>query len=291
MTYSSMMNVMLELASQGAVERERKMIVSNVQGIAVITGASAGIGKVYADRLARRGYDLILVARRGDRLAAVAGEVQAAYGVKVETIVADLARGADLDRVAATVAANERITMLVNNAGIATLAPSVQIKAADVAAMNDLNVTALVRLTLAVLPGFIARDRGAIVNIASTLGFEILPVSTIYSATKGYVVNFTRGLQNELANGNVTVQLVTPGATATDLWDISGVPLSALDAGIVMRVEHAVDAALAGLDLKERVTMPSVEDASLLAAYDKTRVALFGGSQSGKPASRYAIAR
>jgi short-subunit dehydrogenase len=154
-------------------------------------------------------------------------------------------------------------------------------------AMTDLNVTALVRLSLAALAGFKARNCGTLINIGSTLGFHSLPGSALYSATKGYVLNFTRGLQDELAATNIVVQLVLPGATATDLWDISGVPLSALDPAHVMSVDDCVDAALVGLDLGEKITMPSLEDNTLLAQYDASRLALFAASQSSRPASRY----
>jgi len=262
--------------------------MSDHKGTAVVTGASAGIGKTYADRLAGRGYDLLLVARRGDRLTAVAEDLRARHGVAVETLVADLSVAADLDRVAAVLAGDEDITLLVNNAGTSALGPMAAATREALDAMNEVNVTALARLTLAVLPRFKARDQGTIVNIGSILGFHFLPISSIYSATKGYVLNFTRGLQQELAGSNIRVQLVVPAATATDLWEISGVPLSALNPNSIMSVEDCVDAALAGLDLGEAVTLPSVEDAvSLLAAYDAARIALLGGSQTGKPASRY----
>jgi short-subunit dehydrogenase len=262
--------------------------MSNVKGTAVVTGASAGIGKTYADRLAGRGYDLLLVARRGDRLAAIADELRGKYGVEVQTLVADLGVGADLDRVAGVLAGDDHITLLVNNAGTATLAAAVDATRDELDAMNDVNVVALARLTLAVLPRFKAKDQGTIVNIGSVLGFHYLPVSSIYSGTKGYVMNFTRGLQQELAGTNVRVQLVTPASTATEIWELAGIPVSALNPSSVMKVEDCVDAALAGLDLGEAVTMPSVEDAAaLLAAYDTARVALLSASQTGKPASRY----
>jgi short-subunit dehydrogenase len=265
--------------------------MSDVKGTAVVTGASAGIGKTYADRLAGRGYDLLLVARRGDRLAAVAEELRARHGVAVETLAADLSVAADLARVASVLAGDDRITLLVNNAGTATLGTMAAATSDTLGAMNDVNVTALARLTLAVLPRFRARDHGTIINIGSVLGFHFLPVSSIYSATKSYVLNFTRGLQQELAGTNVRVQLVAPATTATDIWEISGVPLSALNPDSVMTVEDCVDAALAGLDLGEAITMPSVEDAAaLLAAYDAARIALLGASQTGKPASRYRAA-
>ncbi len=112
-------------------------------------------------------------------------------------------------------------------------------------------------------------------------------MSALYSGTKGYVLNFTRGLQDELSATDIVVQLVLPAATATDLWDLSGVPLSVLDPAHVMSVDDCVDAALAGLDLGEKITMPSLEDNTLLAKYDASRLALFAASQSGRPASRY----
>ena len=255
-------------------------------GTAVITGASSGLGSIYADRLAKRGYDLLLVARRGDRLEALATKLRAAYGVSIATEVADLAKVEDLARVARAVAA-DGVTMLVNNAGSATMAPLAGTAGAKVDAMTDLNITALTHLTLAALPGFKARDAGTIVNIGSVLSYHALPVSSAYSGTKGYVMNFTRGLQEELAGTGVRVQLVLPAATATEIWEVGGMSLDSFDPATVMTAAHCVDAALAGLDAGEAITLPSVEDAALFAAYGAARLALFAGGQSGQPASRY----
>jgi uncharacterized protein len=260
-------------------------------GVAVITGASSGIGAVYADRLATRGYDLILVARRGDRLEALAKRLRADAGVSVENVVADLANPADLDRVASRIAADARITMLVNNAGTATLATLAKTGTADQDAMIALNITALTRLSLAILPAFVARDRGTIVNIASVLSFQTLPISGVYSGTKGYVMNFTRGLQDEVAGRNITIQLVLPAATRTEIWDVGGVPISAIDPAHVMSAEDLVDAALAGLDTGETISLPSLEQDGLWTAYDSAREKLFGATQRGVPASRYHLAR
>ncbi|WP_307866926.1 SDR family oxidoreductase [Variovorax sp. E3] len=224
-------------------------------GTAVVTGASAGLGKIYADRLARRGHDLLLVARRGDRLEEVATALRAAYGVKVQTLVADLGAPADLERVAHAVAADPAITLLVNNAGTSTLAPVAQTSAAQLQSMLDVNIQALARLSHAVLPAFKARNRGTLVNVGSVLGFHTLPISSIYSGTKAFVLAFTRGLQDEVAGTDVKVQLVLPAATATDIWELSGVPVSNLAEGTVMAAEQCVDAALAGLDLGEAITM------------------------------------
>ena len=257
------------------------------KGTAVITGASAGMGRLFADRLAKRGYDLILVARRADRLETAATELKAKYGVAVRTITADLGSAVDLDRVVKSISADESITLLLNNAGTSTLGSVGDIKEPDLDAMIGVNVTALTTLTVAVLPGFKRRNSGTIINMGSVLGFQSLPISSIYSGTKGYVLNFTRGLQDELANTGIVVQLVAPAAIATDIWEISGVPLSKLDAATVMKAENAVDAALAGLDLGEKVTLPSVEDLQLLKNYDTARLALLGSSQTSKPATRY----
>jgi len=253
----------------------------SAKGTALVTGASAGIGLKYAQRLAARGHDLLLVARRGDRLEQLAASLRAGHGVAVETLVADLATQADLDRVDAAIA------LLVNNAGVSTMGQDTTTAEADIAAMTDVNVTGLVRLSRAAIAAFKQRNRGTLINIGSVLGFHSLPFSAVYSATKGYVLNFTRGLQEEVAGTAVVVQLVLPSATATDIWELSGVPLSSLDAAQVMTADDLVDAALAGLDLGEKITLPSVEDARLFAAYDDARMKLLAASQSGRPASRY----
>ncbi len=259
-------------------------------GTAIVTGASAGIGKVYADRLAARGYDLLLVARRADLLETLAQSLRDTHGIAVQTAAADLSVAAELEQLATEIEADEKISLLVNNAGTSTLAPVADTKLGAIEAMNAVNLTALVRLTAAVLPGFKKRDAGTIINIGSVLGFAGLPISTVYSSTKAYVNLFTRGLQKELADTNIAVQLVAPAATATDIWEISGVPLSHLDPATVMTVDAMVDAALVGLDLGEAVTLPSVEDAeALLAAFDAASMAVLGSSQSGTPASRYKV--
>ena len=259
------------------------------KGTALITGASSGLGAVYADRLARRGFDLILVARRVERLGTLATSLAEKYGVAVRAIAADLSAPADLQRVAEELSSNPSITMLVNNAGVSTLAPVAATSGADIAAMDAVNVLALTTLTYAALPAFLRRERGTIVNIGSVLSFHVLPTSTVYSGTKGYVMNFTRGLQQEVAGTGVTVQLVLPASTATEIWELSGVPLTQLDPATVMRAEDCVDAALAGLDQGELVTLPSLEEQALWEQFDAARLALFAGAMRGKPASRYGV--
>ena len=262
---------------------------SRSKELAVITGASAGIGAVYAERLAARGYDLVVVARRAERLEALSTKVFKAYGTKVLVIDADLTKEADLARVEKVVATDPAVRILVNNAGTSTLASLAQTSAEDASAMIALNVTALTRLTHAVLPAFLSRNSGVIINVASVLSFHSMPISSIYSGTKGYVLNFSRGLQQELAQTGVKLQVVLPASTATELWDLSGVPLATLNKDTVMTTENLVDAALVGLDKGEAITLPSVADASLWDRYDAARSALFAATQTGQPAPRYTV--
>lgn len=266
------------------------MSESQAKKVAVITGASSGIGAVYADRLAGRGYDLILVARRVERLQTLAQTIRAIHNRAVEVLPADLEKEADIARVEGVLRSNPDIQMLVNNAGLARLAPVSQAPFQDSRTQIALNIMAVTRLTHAVLPGFVARNAGLIVNISSVLGIQSLPVSAVYSGTKAYVLSFSRGLQSELAQTNVKVQVVLPAATATEIWDNSGVPLAALEAATVMTTENLVDAALSGLDKGEAVTWPSVADIKLWETFDQARAELFATSQTSKPAPRYLVA-
>jgi uncharacterized protein len=258
-------------------------------GVAVVTGASAGIGRVYADRLAKRGYDVILVARRKELLEAHSKELQQKYDVNAEVLVADLGKEADLKRVGAALAANERITMLVNNAGTSALKPSIDLPVETVHNLMDVNAKAVTDLSLAVLPNFVKRNSGTLINVGSVLSFFTMPISTSYSATKAHVMLFTLGLRDELANTGVRVQLVLPATTETELWDIAGFGIHNLDPTTVMKPENCVDAALAGLDAGETVTLPSVEDPNLWVTFDAARLALARATQTGKPASRYGL--
>ncbi len=256
-------------------------------GTAVVTGASSGLGEVFAERLARRGYNLKLVARRKERLDALASKLQNKYGVTVTNLVADLGLASDLEKVAEDLRTDDSITMLINNAGTSTLAASTTATVAQQKNMVDVNISALMLLTNAILPAFVNRNEGTLINIASVLGYYTLPVSAVYSGTKGFVVQYTNGLIDELKGTNVKVQLVNPAATATEIWDIGGVPLSALDPSTIMTAEDCVDAVLSGLDKCEQTTFPSVNDQQLIDAYEDARIKLFQGSQSGRPAARY----
>lgn len=256
---------------------------------ALVTGASSGIGAVYADRLAARGYDLILVARRADRLVALSETLSKTHGVNVEVVTADLEKDADVAKIEKVLIDDASVELLVNNAGLARLRPLVDSSFDDTQSQVSLNITALTRLTQAVLPRFVSRDSGTIINVASVLAVHSLAISAVYSGTKAYVLAFSRGLQEELANTGVKVQVVLPASTATEIWSegVSGVPLSALRQETIMSAEDCVDAALTGLDKGEAFTWPSVADASLWTKYDAARVALFAATQTGTPAPRY----
>lgn len=263
------------------------MSTKDNKGTAVITGASSGIGAVYADRLAGQGYDLVLVARRADRLQEVADRLAYAYGRKVETIVADLSVDTDLRRVEQVVSADDSVTLLINNAGMGGLETIADADADAAERMIKVNVVALTRLTRAVLPGLLKRNRGAIINIASVVAYGIA-VGGIYSGTKAYVVNFTEALQKEVAGTNVKVQSVVPGPIRTEFWDVSGISLDRINQDWVMSADDLVDAALAGLALGETVTVPGLADLAELNTYLGARDHFFGSLFSGKPAARYA---
>jgi short-subunit dehydrogenase len=176
---------------------------SNSNGTALITGASSGIGAVYADRLARRGYDLILVARNQQRLATLAATLTSTTGRKVDTIAADLTLPADVLRVEERLRSDPSITALVNNAGFGASAKLIDSKVDELENMIQLNVTALTRLTLAALPGFVTRAKGSIINISSIVALAPELLNGTYSGTKAYVVNFTQSLNHELVDAGL----------------------------------------------------------------------------------------
>jgi short-subunit dehydrogenase len=267
------------------------MSASATKGTALITGASSGIGAVYADRLARRGYNLILVARNRSRLAVLARRLKDETGRSVETIAADLNDKSDLARIEATLRCDPGITMLVNNAGVGAAAPLLDSNIEKMDEMIRLNVGALTRLTYAAVPGFVARGGGTIVNIASIVAIAPELLNGVYGGSKAFVLAFSQSLQHELAAKGVRVQAVLPGATATEFWDIAGRPISDLRAGSVMSAEDMVDASLAGLDQGEIVTIPSLPDKAEWDAFDAARRAMSDGLSRAIPAGRYNVGR
>jgi short-subunit dehydrogenase len=265
------------------------MNATRTQGTALITGASSGIGAVYADRLARRGYDLILVARNRERLEQLASRLTTATGRSVRVVEADLGTKQDLRRVEEILRSDPSITMLVNNAGTAGVAPLLDSDVNQMEAMIDLNVTALTRLTYAVAAQFVARGQGTIVNIASIVAVAPERLNGVYGGSKAFVLAFSQSLHHELAAKGVRVQVVLPGATRTELWAKAGRPVENLPQAIVMETEDLVDAALAGLDQGELATVPALPDTGDWDAFQSARAALLPNLSRSKPAARYGV--
>lgn len=261
--------------------------MSTTKGTALITGASAGIGAIYADRLARRGYDLILVARNNARLVELAQRLRDSTGRSVETVAADLGDKTDLARIETILRENASITLLVNNAGIGATAPLLDSDVDRMEAMINLNVGALTRLTYAAAPGLVARGGGTIINIASIVAITPETLNGVYGASKAFVLALSQSLHHELADNGVRVQAVLPGATATEFWDLSGRPLDHLPTAIVMSADDMVDAALTGLDRGEVVTIPALADEADWDRYETARRAMFGKLSNAAPAARY----
>jgi uncharacterized protein len=269
--------------------QEKNMSNMPAKGTALITGASSGIGAVYADRLAKRGYDLVPVARNEPRLKSLSERLTRETGQSAKALRANLNDKADLAKVEATLRDDPAIAILVNNAGIAAVTPLLN---SDVATMDDmiaLNVTALTRLTYAAAPAFVARGAGTIINIASVVGISPETLNGVYGATKAYVLALSHSLQHELADKGIRVQAVLPGATATNLWEIAGLPWQKLPASIVMTPEAMVDAALVGLDQGELVTIPSLQDGDEWTRFEAARRALSQRFGNSAPAARYRI--
>ena len=258
------------------------------KGTALITGASSGIGAVYADRLAKRGYDLILVARNEQRLSAVADRLRSEASRQITVLPADLNDKTSLAKVEAVLRDDPNITMLVNNAGVGSVASVLQADVDTMEAMIYLNVTALTRLTYAAAPAFVARGAGTIINIASVVGIAVEALNGVYSASKSYVLSFGHSLQKDLADKGVRVQSVLPGATATEFWDIAGYPPQKT-AEITMSAEDCVDAALAGLEAGELVTIPGLHEGELWTRWEAGRREISPKFRNAKPAPRYDV--
>jgi short-subunit dehydrogenase len=266
------------------------MSTLNSKGTALITGASTGIGAVYADRLGKRAYDLILVARDEAKLKALAGRLASETGRSVRTLRADLNNQEELGNVERALCDDASITMLVNNAGIGAVTPLLDTDLSKVDNLIALNVTALTRLTYAAAPAFVGRGRGTIINIASIVGISPETLNGVYGATKAYVLALSHSLQHELADRGIRVQAVLPGATATDFWGKTGLAYQNLPASIVMSAEDLVDAALVGLDQGERVTIPGLQDGDKWTQFEAARLELSAHLSSSAPAPRYRVA-
>lgn len=251
----------------------------------LVTGASNGIGAVYADRLARRGHDLVLVARSADKLQALAKHLRHETGVAVEVLAADLGKPGDLAHVEKRLREDAAITGLVNNAGIAGEGPILTADPGHIDSVIALNVSAVTRLAVAIAPRLAVSGAGTIVNIASVTALMPAAFIAVYPATKAYVLAFSEALQAELGPKGVHVQAVLPGITRTTIWEEER--LAQIPAEMVMSVDDMVDAALAGLDLGERITIPSLPDPADFERFIAARDALRPNLSLRKPASRY----
>ncbi|HHE8276559.1 TPA: SDR family NAD(P)-dependent oxidoreductase [Pseudomonas aeruginosa] len=256
-------------------------------GVALVTGASSGIGATYAERLARRGHDLLLVARDQQRLEALADRLRQIHGVRVEILRADLTECADTVRVERRLRDDASIALLVNNAGVAMNGPLADADMGRAERMIALNVVALTRLAAGAAEGFRRRGGGAIVNLGSVVALAPELFNTVYSATKAYVLSLSQSLQHELADSGVYVQAVLPGVTRTEIWERSGTGTAGIHAEMVMEVEDLVDAALVGFDRGEAVTIPSLPDAADWQALMTARARLAPNLSRQRPAERY----
>jgi len=272
---------------------ETFMSTHSSKGTALVTGASVGIGAVYADRLAKRGYDLILVARNKDQLDALAAKLSAETGVKAEALQADLANKSDLAKVEQRLRTDASITLLVNNAGISVNGPLNGVDLDKLETLIALNITAVTRLAGAAIPGFIERKNGALINVASVLAVAPELSGGAYSGSKAYVLNFTHSLAQELKTANVEgvkLQVVLPGATRTEIWQRAEMDITKFPPSMIMEADEMVDAALAGFDQGELVTIPSMPDAADWQAFEAARHALGPNLSKDHAAPRYKAA-
>ena len=230
---------------------------------------------------------MILVARNRDRLIALADRITSETRQSVEIVDADLNDRAALATVEEKLRQDASITLLVNNAGVGTHTPLLDSDVDAMTRMIDLNVTALTRLTYAAAPGFVARGKGAVINISSIVAISPETLNGVYGGSKAFVLAFSQSLQRELAEKGVQVQAVLPGATATDFWQTGGLPLEHLPASIVMSATDMVDAALEGFDRRELVTIPSLHAGEQWDAYEAARQTMAPHLSTNTPAPRY----
>ena len=255
----------------------------------LITGASTGIGAIYAERFAKRGHNLVLVARDFQRLETLAARLWEQHGVNVAIEPADLTNRTELERIEQLIASDPHIGVLVNNAGMAVSKPIIGSTPDDFQKLVDLNVTAATRLGIVAANAFVKRGGGAIMNLSSVLGVAHEIGGGVYGGSKAFVLNFSQALHNETSPHGVRVQAVLPGATRTEIWDRSGRGIETLDPAILMDVHDMVDAALAGFDAGEVVTIPALPDVADWQAFEAARLKLLPNLSRNVPAARYGV--
>lgn len=256
---------------------------------ALITGASSGIGATYAKRLACRGYDLILVARNKKRLDDLARRLTGETGINTEVFQADLTSKLDLERVEMRLLSDPRITLLLNNAGVAVAGSLANGDADRVQSMIELNIVAPSRLTMAAASAFVERTRGTIINISSVTALMPEQYNGAYSGSKAYILNMSLKLQQEVGPKGIRVQVVLPGLTRTEIYERAGIDPTRYASNMMMGVDELVDAALAGLDQGEVVTIPSLPDPEDWKGFTEARMKLGPNLSHDHAASRYQL--
>ncbi|MDE1164214.1 MAG: SDR family oxidoreductase [Pseudomonas sp.] len=263
------------------------MSTSTPKGTALITGASTGIGAIYADRLAARGHDLLLVARDLQRLEALAEKLRAEHKVQVEVLKADLTQKSQVQALEQRLRSDTAITALVNNAGVAINGNLADIDMEGYETLAQLNIITLTRLASAAAQNFSAQGRGAIINIASVVALIPERFNAVYSASKAYVLSLTQSLNAEVGSKGVRVQAVLPGVTRTEIWERSGVGLQNIPAEMVMEAGDMVDAALAGFDQGEVISIPSLPEVGQWEAFVAARHVMGPNLSLSTAAKRY----
>ncbi|WP_434460629.1 SDR family NAD(P)-dependent oxidoreductase [Serratia plymuthica] len=251
----------------------------------LITGASTGIGAVYAERFARRGHDLVLVARDKTKLDLLAERLRQENAISVDVLPADLTQSSDLATVEARLRDDLRIGVLINNAGIAQSGSFVEQTPDSIERLIALNITALTRLASAVTPRFVQAGEGSIVNISSIVGLAPEFAMSVYGATKAFVLFLSQGMSLELSPKGIYVQAVLPAGTYTEIWERAGIDIS--NSSKMMEVGELVDAALVGFDRRELVTIPPLHNAARWDALDTARQALLSDIKQAEAAERY----
>jgi short-subunit dehydrogenase len=236
--------------------------------VAVVTGASSGIGLEYAERLAERGNDLVIVARRKSRLDALALQLRDDHGVGVDVVAADLTKPEDLRSVEEKVAEESRLGVLINCAGFGTVSRFVKMQIDRAEEEIALNITALVRLTRAAVPGMIYRGQGQIVNVSSMASFQPNPYLATYGATKAYVTSFTEALAEELKGTGVRFQALCPGPVRTEFGDVAGVSDSVFPEFAYSTPDEVVAASMKALTAGSVVCVPRTSESALASIMD-----------------------
>lgn len=256
------------------------------QGRVLVTGASSGIGAAYATRLAKLGYSLCLVARRKDRLEAVAQDLKANWDADVEVVAGDLESPAFLSDLEDRLEGHPFVG-LINNAGAGGLGPIATSSAREIESNIKLNVLALARLSCSALAKFKTQGEGFLVNIGSVAAFAPSPAAATYSGSKAFVLNFTRSIQLEFAASPVRIQLVLPGPIRTEFFSSQGMDGSVFPASSYLSADQLVDAAMTGLEDGEEISIPSLQDMQVWESVEELRKQFLSRALSGAVSDRY----